>query len=676
MSIFKKSEEQIQSATVDELRQMLAAINLPVQAQSTVERELDMLSKINPVAAEYTIGITYLEYLASLPWNKKTDDNLDLSRAGHIMNQRHCGLVKIKERILEHLAVKVLVRNQKPRILLVDDEEIAIDNLKPILAKAGYMVVTANSGLKACEAISRTVFDVVITDLKMSGVDGIEVLKRAKNASSDTKVIMMTGYATVDTAVETMKMGAFHYITKPFKAAEVKSVIQEALKNNAVSKPSKGSVLCFSGPPGTGKTSLGRAIADALDRKFGRIALGGIKDEAEIRGHRKTYAGAMPGRIIDEMRKAGVNNPVIMLDELDKVGRDFTGDSASALLEVLDPEQNHEFSDHYLDVPYDLSNVMFIATANVAYNIQDALRDRLEIIEFSGYTEDEKIEIALNHLIPRQIHAKGLEDSPPVFTPDAIGRIIHEHTREAGIRNLDRLIAAVCRKQAAMIVGGNDISKESTITADMVEKYLGPRKYYYEVAAEEDSVGVTTGLVWTETGGGIIFVESVKMKGSGELIITGSLGEVMRESAQAALSYIRSNAISYGINEDFFESQDIHVHIPAGAIQKDGPSAGAAIALSLISLLTNRPAKRNTAISGELTLSGRMLPVGGLKEKLLAAKQAGVKSIVIPEKNNVDIENLPDDAKNGLDIIYVNTMNDAVDNVLIDGRTTLKTSLM
>lgn len=452
MSIFRKSEEQIQSATVDELRQLITAANLPAQAKAAAERELEMLSKINPAAAEYTIGITYLEYLASLPWHKKTDDNLDLSRAGQIMNQRHYGLLKIKERILEHLAVKVLMIKQKPRILLVDDEEIAIDNLKPILAKDGYTVFTANSGLEACEAISRTIFDAVITDLKMDGIDGIEVLKRAKNASSDTQVIMMTGYATVDSAVETMKKGAFHYITKPVKTAELKSVIRDALKNKAASRPAKGSVLCFSGPPGTGKTSLGRAIADALDRKFGRISLGGIRDEAEIRGHRKTYAGAMPGRIIEEIRKTGVINPVIMLDELDKAGRDFKGDSTSALLEVLDPEQNHEFSDHYLDVPFDLSNVMFIATANIAYNIQDPLRDRMEIIEFSGYTEDEKIMIAMDHLIPKQIHAKGLEDSALVFTPEAVARIIHEYTREAGIRNLDREIASVCRKQAARIV--------------------------------------------------------------------------------------------------------------------------------------------------------------------------------------------------------------------------------
>ncbi len=666
MSIFKKSEEQIQTATIDELRHIINSINLPVQAQSTAERELDMLSKINPAAAEYTIGITYLDYLASLPWNKKTDDNLNLLRASQIMNQRHYGLEKIKERILEHLAVKVLMTNQKPRILLVDDEEIAIENLQPILAKDGYRVFTANSGSKACEAISRTVFDVVITDLKMSGIDGIEVLKKAKNVSSDTQVIMMTGYATVDTAVETMKKGAFHYITKPFKSSEVKSVIKEALKKKSASQPTKGSVLCFSGPPGTGKTSLGKAIADALDRKFGRIALGGIKDEAEIRGHRKTYAGAMPGRIIEEIRKAGVINPVIMLDELDKVGREFKGDSASALLEVLDSEQNHEFSDHYLDIPFDLSNVMFIATANVAYNIQDALRDRMEIIEFSGYTEDDKIQIAMNHLIPKQVHAKGLEDSPPIFTEDAVARIIHEYTREAGIRNLDREIASVCRKKAAQIVRGHEPGKEDTVTEDLIECYLGPRKYYFEVADEENKVGVATGLVWTETGGAIISVEAVKMKGSGELILTGSLGDVMRESAQAALSYIRSNAVSFGMDEDFFKSSDIHVHVPAGAIPKDGPSAGATIAIALVSLLTGKTAKRDVAVSGEITLTGRILPVGGLKEKLLAAKQAGVNAVIIPAKNSVDVDSFPENIKDNIKIHLADNLIEIIDMVLID----------
>ncbi|MBC8413125.1 endopeptidase La, partial [bacterium] len=558
----------------------------------------------------------------------------------------------------------------KPRILIVDDEQITLENLKPILEKEGLSVVTANSGSMALEEINRSEFDVIITDLKMNNIDGIDVLEKVKSVSSDTQVIIMTGHATVETAVEAMRKGAFNYITKPFKAADVKSVIKDALQTKAISKSAKGAVLCFAGPPGTGKTSLGKAIADALSRKFGRIALGGIKDEAEIRGHRKTYAGALPGRIIEEIRKAGVMNPVIMLDELDKLGHDFQGDSASALLEVLDPEQNHEFIDHYLDVPFDLSKVMFIATANVADNIEAPLRDRMEIIEFSGYTEDEKVQIAINYLVPKHIRLKSLQDYPPFFNEDAISRIIHDYTREAGIRNLDRQIAAVCRKKAAQIVSGNISQTKDKITAGTIEKYLGPRKYYFEVADEEDRIGVTTGLVWKETGGAIIFVEAVKMKGSGELMITGSLGNIMNESAQAALSYIRSNAAAYGIDEDFFIAQDIHIHVPAGAIPKDGPSAGATIALSLISLLTKRAARRNVAISGELTLSGRTLPVGGLKDKLLAAKQAGVKSIVIPQKNKVDIDNLSENVIDGLNIHYISNISEAINYVLLESTLT------
>lgn len=670
MSIFKKSLDTIPISPLDELRTLIESARMPEGVQKVADRELYMLSKINPAAVEYTIGITFIEYLASLPWNNKTNDILDLKRAGLIMDQRHYGLQKIKERILEHLSVKILMANRKPRILIVDDEQITLENLKPILEKEGLSVVTANSGSMALEEINRSEFDVIITDLKMNNIDGIDVLEKVKSVSSDTQVIIMTGHATVETAVEAMRKGAFNYITKPFKAADVKSVIKDALQTKAISKSAKGAVLCFAGPPGTGKTSLGKAIADALSRKFGRIALGGIKDEAEIRGHRKTYAGALPGRIIEEIRKAGVMNPVIMLDELDKLGHDFQGDSASALLEVLDPEQNHEFIDHYLDVPFDLSKVMFIATANVADNIEAPLRDRMEIIEFSGYTEDEKVQIAINYLVPKHIRLKSLQDYPPFFNEDAISRIIHDYTREAGIRNLDRQIAAVCRKKAAQIVSGNISQTKDKITAGTIEKYLGPRKYYFEVADEEDRIGVTTGLVWKETGGAIIFVEAVKMKGSGELMITGSLGNIMNESAQAALSYIRSNAAAYGIDEDFFIAQDIHIHVPAGAIPKDGPSAGATIALSLISLLTKRAARRNVAISGELTLSGRTLPVGGLKDKLLAAKQAGVKSIVIPQKNKVDIDNLSENVIDGLNIHYISNISEAINYVLLESTLT------
>jgi len=678
MSIFKKSEEKVQTATIEELRQMIVSAGLPPHVQQPANKELEMLSKISPSTAEYTIGLNYVDYLVSLPWNKKTEDNLDLYRAEKILNERHYGLHKIKERILEHLAVKILVANKKPRILVVDDEKIAVRNLEHTLKKEGYAVITANSGEEAINILESSNFDVVMTDLKMERINGIDVLEKAKSKYPDTQVIMITGYASIDSAIESMKKGAFDYIQKPIKLDEVRSAVKKALEKKLSTRSAKGSVLCFAGPPGTGKTSLGRSIAEALGRKFARISLGGIKDEAEIRGHRRTYAGAMPGRIIEEIRRTGFVNPVLMLDEVDKIGQDFKGDSASALLEVLDLEQNQSFIDHYLDVPFDLSSVMFIATANIADNIQDPLLDRMEVIEFSGYTEDEKTNIAMQYLVPKQIHEKGLSDYPPEFTGEAISKIIQEYTREAGIRNLERQIATVCRKIATEFVQHSESTKSPhippfskggeggfKITPELVEKYLGSRKYYFEVADEKNRVGVTTGLVWTEVGGAIIFVEAAKMKGNGELILTGSLGNVMRESAQAALSYIRSNAVSLNILEDFFDKQDIHIHVPAGAIPKDGPSAGATIAIALISLLTGRPARKDVAVSGEMTLSGRILPIAGINEKLLAARQAGVKTVILPLKNKIDLDNTSQDVKKGLQVIHVDTIDEIVDKVLM-----------
>ncbi len=667
MGIFGKSEEQIQKDTIKDLRQMVAEAGMPDEVQKIASKELEMLSKIGPSIAEYTIGLTYIDYLTGLPWNKMTEDNLDLARAEKILNERHFGLQKIKERILEHLAVKVLVTTKKCRVLVVDDEKIAVRSMERILNKEGYKVVTAHSGEAAFKELEMSPFDVVLTDLKMEKIDGIDVLKKTKSKYPDTQVVMITGFASIETAVEAMRKGAFDYIQKPIKLDEVRSVVKKALDKKLITRSAKGSVLCFAGPPGTGKTSLGRAVAEALGRKFARISLGGMKDEAEIRGHRRTYAGAMPGRIIDEIRRVGSCNPVLMLDELDKIaGHDFKGDPSSSLLEVLDPEQNQNFIDHYLDAPFDLSNIVFIVTANIADNIQGPLRDRMEVIEFSGYTEDEKIRIAMDYVVSKQINAKGLSDNPPEFTQEAISKIIQEYTREAGIRNLEREVASICRKIATEFVYEKQSNRKIIVTPELVEKYLGPRKHYFEVADEKDRVGVTTGLVWTEAGGAIIFIEAARMKGSGELILTGSLGEVMRESAQAALSYIRSNAASFNISENFFEHQDIHIHVPAGAIPKDGPSAGAAIAVALISLLTSRPARRDVAVSGELTLSGRVLPVGGIKEKFLAARRAGVKTIIIPQKNKVDIEDLPRDVKDKLEVVLVSNIEEAVDRVLME----------
>lgn len=665
MSFFKKPDEKLQAAAIEELRQMVVSAQMPPHIQQIASKELELLSKISSATAEYTIGLTYIDYLISLPWNKKTEDNLDFQRAGKILNERYYGLHKIKERILEHLAVKKLVMTKKPQILVVDDEEITLKNLERILKKEDYIVVTAPSGAEAIKKLDTSDFDVVLTDLKMENIGGIDVLEKAKGKYPDTQVIMITGYASLDSAIDSIKKGAFHYIAKPFRLDDVKATVKQAIEKKLSTRSTKGSVLCFAGPPGTGKTSLGKSIADALGRKFARISLGGIKDEAEIRGHRRTYAGAMPGRIIEEIRRTGFANPVLMLDEVDKIGQDFKGDSASALLEVLDPEQNHSFIDHYLDVPFDLSSIMFIVTANIVDNIQEPLRDRMEFIEFSGYTEDEKTKIALQFLVSKQIHEKGLSERPPEFTVDAVSKIIQEYTREAGIRELERQVATICRKIATEFVQHDEGSQSIKVTPGLVEKYLGPRKYYFEVADENDRVGVTTGLVWTDVGGDIIFVEAAKMKGSGKLILTGSLGNVMQESAQAAMSYIRSNTSSLNIPEDFFDNQDIHIHVPAGAIPKDGPSAGATIAIALISLLTGRPARRDAAVSGELTLSGRLLPVGGIKEKMLAARRAGVKVIIFPLKNKVDIESLPEDVKKGLEVRLVDKIEEIIDMVLV-----------
>ncbi len=443
---------------------------------------------------------------------------------------------------------------------------------------------------------------------------------------------------------------------------KVKERILEYLGVRKLSKKIKGPILCFVGPPGVGKTSLGRSIARALGRKFIRISLGGVRDEAEIRGHRRTYVGAMPGRIVQGIRRCGSNNPVYMMDEVDKIGADFRGDPSSALLEVLDPEQNYSFRDHYLGVPFDLSRVMFITTANLLDPIQPAFRDRMEILQLPGYTEEEKLQIALRHLVPKQIEENALSDKYISFTKGAIQKIISLYTREAGVRNLEREIASVCRKVARKVAEGKE--KLSRITSQNVERYLGPPKIFRDQLLKEDRVGVSTGVAWTASGGEILFVESTKMKGKGQLSLTGSLGDVMKESAQAALSYARAHTKELGIDMQIFSQNDFHIHIPEGAIPKDGPSAGVTIATSLISVCTNRKVKRDTAMTGEITLRGNVLPVGGIKEKVLAAQRAGVKRMIMPAANRKDLIDIPKKVKSEMAFIFVEEIGEVLSHAM------------
>jgi ATP-dependent Lon protease len=437
-----------------------------------------------------------------------------------------------------------------------------------------------------------------------------------------------------------------------------KKRIIEYLAVRKLKPESRGPILCFAGPPGTGKTSLGRSIARALGRKFVRISLGGVRDEAEIRGHRRTYVGALPGRIIQGLRRAESKNPVFMLDEIDKVGSDFRGDPSSALLEVLDPEQNFSFQDHYLDVPFDLSNVMFITTANILDTIPPALRDRMEVLMLLGYTEDDKVKIAQKYLIPRQREAHGLKSNQIAITTGAIRKIINGYTREAGLRNLEREIANICRAVAAKIAEGE--SEKVTIKMVNVAKYLGPEKLTSETKARILTPGIAMGLAWTQTGGELLFIEATAMKGKKGLLLTGQLGDVMKESAQAALSYIRSNADKLGIEEAFFENNDIHIHIPAGAIPKDGPSAGVTMLTALSSLLTGKVIKKDLAMTGEITLRGQVLPVGGIKEKVLAAHRAGIKTLILPKWNEKDVDDIPKKVQKDITFHFVDKMKDVL----------------
>ena len=665
MIFFRKPEEEEETKLPPELRELKEAVpkaQLPEHVAGVVAREMERLEKTDPSLPEYSIGINYVEYLLSLPWHSFTDDNLDLVRAERILASQHFGLAHVKERILEYLAVRTLCLLRPFHILVVDDEEIARTNVQHILAKEGYQVKTAANGLEALEIAGKEVFDLILTDLKMDKMDGMQLLEAVKDVAPHAAVVMITGFATVDTAVAAMQKGAVHYLSKPIKIEELRATVKKIFEKKRTLQKTRGPVLCFAGPPGTGKTSIGQSIAEALERKFVRLSLAGLRDEADLRGHRRTYVGAMPGRIINEIRRLGVRNPVFMLDEIDKIGQGFKGDPASVLLEILDPEQNTNFVDHYLDVPFDLSEVMFITTANVVEDLPTPLLDRLEVIQFSGYSENEKLDIAKNFLIPRQLQHHGLAHRAPAFTDEAILSIMRGHTREAGLRNLEREIATVCRKLARICLRDEGSACPDTVDQGLVETLLGPRKFVHEVTAASNRVGVATGLVWTEFGGEIIFVEAAAMEGNKQLILTGSLGSVLQESAQTALSYVRSNAGHFGIDPDFFAKRDIHIHLPAGAIPKDGPSAGLTIAIALISLLTGRPARRDVAMTGELTLRGMILPVSGIREKLLAAQRAGARVIIFPERNAVDLNDIEAGLKAGLEIVLA----PEIDQTLLD----------
>jgi ATP-dependent Lon protease len=443
-----------------------------------------------------------------------------------------------------------------------------------------------------------------------------------------------------------------------FGLEQVKERILEYLSVRKLKEQMKSPILCFVGPPGVGKTSLGKSIARALGRKFVRLSLGGIRDEAEIRGHRRTYVGALPGRIIQSMRQAGAANPVFILDEVDKIGLDVRGDPAAALLEVLDLEQNHAFSDHYLGVPFDLSRVMFIATANIPDPIPSPLRDRMEVIRLPGYTEDEKCHIASRYLLPRQLHEHGLSERHLRLANATLTRVITSYTREAGLRNLERELATICRKIARQVAEGQD--KTFRVQTGNLQRYLGVRKYLSEVEQQRDEVGVATGLAWTEAGGEIMHVEATMMAGKGQLTLTGHLGDVMKESAQAALSYTRSRARELSIQPKLFRERDLHIHVPAGATPKDGPSAGIAMATALVSVLTASPVDHSVAMTGEITLRGQILAIGGIKEKVLAAKRTGVQCIILPCGNRPELEDMPANIRRGLRIVFVNTMDEVL----------------
>ncbi|MBU1041957.1 MAG: response regulator [Proteobacteria bacterium] len=674
MIFFRKPEEEQAPTTgkgLDELRGQVKDAALPESVAAIVAKEMGRLDKTDPSVAEYSIGLNYIDWLSSLPWITATEDCLDFARVERILSDRHFGLDHVKERLLEYLAGRTLAASAPPHVLVVDDEEIARSNLEHVLKKEGYAVQTAANGVEALKLVGAWSFDLIVTDLKMDKMDGMTLLAEAGRLSPSTQIIIVTGYATVNSAVEAMRTGAAHYLTKPISLDDLRGTVRSLLGQKKKLAPARGPVLCFTGPPGTGKTSIGMAIAESMGRKFHRMSMAGMRDEAELRGHRRTYVGAMPGKIIQAIRRLGVNNPVLMLDEIDKVGQDFRGDPGAVFLEILDPEQNRSFIDLYVDVPFDLSQVMFIATANDLSRLDAPLQDRLEVVHFPGYTEPEKVQIALKHMVPRQCAEHGLTHPYPTFAPEAVRTIISDYTREAGVRNLDREIGSVCRKMARLAMKGSQElatvgqgSYPAHVDSALVTSLLGPRRHTHESARPVLRPGVVNGLVWSDSGGEIVLVEAAKMRGTGQLLLTGNLGAVLKESAQTALSYIRGNAESFGLDPDFFARQDLHIHIPAGAIPKDGPSAGVTILMSLLSLLTGRPARPGVALTGEMSLGGVLLPVAGIREKVLAALRGGVHTVALPMGNKPEAEALEADIRSQLKIVLATEAGELVDVVL------------
>lgn len=669
---FKKKEQEpdhqqdnsVPETELTAVRQQIDNADLPRHARDAANKELEKLEKTDPGIAEYSVSLNYIDLITALPWNITAKGHLELQRAQEILNGKHCGLDQVKQRILEFLAAKTLRESAQKTILIVDDEDIARANMDHVLRKDGYICKSANNGVEALKILKEGNVDLIISDLKMDQMDGLELLDEVNRSHQDIPMIMVTGFATVDSAVKALKSGAAHYLGKPVNLNELRKTVKEVLDQIRASDIGKGPILCFTGPPGTGKTSVGRAIAEALQLEFIRVSLAGLRDEAEIRGHRRTYVGAMPGRIIMELKRAGVNNPVFMLDEIDKIGQDFRGDPASVMLEVLDPEQNIRFMDHYLDIPFNLSSIMFIATANDVSLLPGPLLDRMEVIEFSGYTEREKTEIATQFIIPRQLKASGLNHEDITFTPKAITRVIADYTKESGLRNLEREVANVCRKVALLKLSAEGEKIKTEIDQETISKFLGPRRFIKNAMENEPKIGIATGLVWSATGGEIISVETASMQGSGNLFMTGSLGEILQESAKAALSLIRSRSAEFDIKDLFFQELDIHIHFPAGAVSKDGPSAGITIFAALLSLLTKRPIRNDMAMTGEMSLSGRILPVSGIREKLLAAQRSGLRCVLLPLANKEDLEALPEEVTEGLDVELVNDVDEVINLIL------------